>query len=211
MIAPRCVGCGGPVLELRGQYAHLDAVLVADGEPPPASAGTWHATCLAASGLGARWRAALERQLVHGRRYAHLGEADGWAVLRDPRGGRVALPPTGGAIELAFAGAGRPVPGGVAFPVYEAEYNLHLADPGAIAALQAALRADGTYPVLALAARLGIAERIHRPELLEAAWFRLDDPELVAEWGPDFAVAAVRYDAVVPEAVARYVEPPLAS
>jgi hypothetical protein len=211
VIAPRCLGCGGPVLELRGQHAHLDAVLVADGEPPPSSAGAWHATCLAASGFGPRWRAALERHLVRERRYARLGEADGWAVLRDPRGVRVALPPTGGALELAFAGAGRPVPGGVAFPIYEAEYNLHLADPAAIAALQAALRADGAYSVLALASRLGIAERIHRPDVLEAAAFRLDDPEGVAEWGADFTVAAVSYDAVVPEAIARYVEPPLAS
>ena len=90
--------------------------------------------------------------------------------------------------------------------MHEAEYNLELDDPAAIAELQAALRRTGACALLTVAERLGIADRLTRPELLTAAAFRLEDPEAVADWSPRFVAAAVVYDVFVPGALVPFLE-----
>src|SRR5437868_3935458 len=108
-----CIGCGRPVLELRGQFALLDSFYVDDDAPLLESAGAWHARCLVDSPYGEAWFAAKRRNFVSVRRYEEVAALADWTVLRN-RNTRemLALARTGMSLSLSFSKRPRPVADG---------------------------------------------------------------------------------------------------
>lgn len=206
MIAPRCVGCGRTVLELRGQFARFEAYSITGPEPPPETAGTWHIECLEGADVGPRWHVAVVRSLVDLRRYTLLVSADGWAAVRTPTGEPIAVSPVGAMLPLRFDTPPRAVDGGLVGDLHEPEYNLELDDTVAIERLQAGLRDRGSISLLAVAEALAIADCLVRPDLLTEAAFHLEDPSTIEEWTRRFVCAAVSYSVLIPHALAPFVE-----
>jgi hypothetical protein len=193
-----CIGCGRPVLELRGQFTLLNSFYINDGVPPVESAGEWHLSCLHGSGYGAAWYEARRRNFVDIRKYDVILESEAWTVTRNPRTREpVALSPSGDSLLLVFAEARpRPVPGGAIYRVDE-EYNLELDDREAIKAIQGTLSTVGAFPLLAVMEVLGIADRVVHAEALEEGMLRVDH-ELRGEWQPGFVSARADYGVFVP-------------
>jgi hypothetical protein len=193
------------VLELRGQFAFFDSYLISDREPPAALAGTYHFPCLAASGRGARWHAAVLESLVDVRRHTELGRAEGWVAVRSPQGEPFAISPDGALLPLRFRTTPRPVDGGLAAVLHEPEYNLELRDTVVIAKIATTLRTQKSMSLAAVYEAIGIADVLVRPDLQAEAAFLVEDPDSVGEWTTQFISAAVTYTVFVPTAMARYV------
>jgi hypothetical protein len=194
-----CVGCGLPVLELRGQFTLLDSYLIEGGHPPEADVGHWHISCLQAAGVGARWAQVLVQNYTSVRGYRVLGETAAGCVIENPRTGEVlAIDQHGTGSSLMFQAAPhRLVPGGGAYQLREVEYGLDVGNVTWSQEIQTALRAQGSYSILDLARGLGIEAKLSHPELLADAAFRYDE-ELEEEWGPMFVLAPVEYQVFVP-------------
>jgi hypothetical protein len=194
-----CVGCGLPVLELRGQFTLFDSYLIENGHPPEADVGHWHVTCLRAAGVGARWAPVLIRNYTSVRGYRVLAETAAWSVVENPRTAEVlALDQHGTFSSLMFQAAPhRLVPGGGAYQVREAEYGLDVGNVTWGEEIQTALRTQGRYSIQELARGLGIEAKLSHPEMLADAAFRYDDAT-EEEWGPMFVLAPVEYQVFVP-------------
>lgn len=193
-----CVGCGRPVLELRGQFTLLNSFYIDGGVPPVESAGEWHLACLHESTYGETWYAARRRNFVDVRKYEVVLENEGWTVTRNPRTREtVALARSGDSLSLVFTDARpRRVSGGAVYRVDE-EYNLELADRDAFRAIQDTLSTVGSLPLLAVMEVIGIGDRVVHAEALEESMFRVDD-ELRDEWRPTFVSARADYGVFVP-------------
>jgi len=77
----RCPHCKLPVLELEGQFSKLDSLYIHNGNPPAATAGWWHAGCLAGSDAAAPWYEARLRNFRDVRRYQEVAATPQWTVL----------------------------------------------------------------------------------------------------------------------------------
>jgi hypothetical protein len=180
MIVPPCVSCGGTVIELDGQFEKLNP-MYAVAPVPDDSAGWWHASCLAASAIGADWYQARLRSYRDVRGYGITAELAAWTVVGHPRTREViGLGHDGRTLaldELARAKR-KPVDGGGVYAVDSAEFNLELArtaeHEALIAAVQQALTTTGSYRVLDLYAALGLADRVQDPIALDRAVFRFE-------------------------------------
>jgi hypothetical protein len=176
------------VLELRGQHTVLPAYLISGGSPPADTAGSWHLRCLEDEPAGGLWQQAKVRNYLDVRRYDLVADTGGWTVVRNPNTGETLALGEHGEVLALEPNLHR---------VTEREYGLEHDEP-IVSEIQAFLRAFGTYPLLALAERLGITDRLSHPELLGDAVFRLDE-ELESEWTPSFVLAPVDYAVYVPE------------
>lgn len=206
MSLPTCRQCGLPVLELEGEFAKLDSMLLGDGGPPSESAGWWHARCLVASGVADAWRAVRLRGLRDVRGYMLVAEMPEWTVLRHPRSGElIGLGRSGVALSLSRLG-GRPrrVDGGAVYSVVDDEYNLELDDADTIGAIAAALAETGRYPLSALTASLGVSERVNHPEALAGGALQLDK-RLRQYWSAGAVCARAEYGVFVPDVLLPYV------
>jgi hypothetical protein len=162
MKLPSCVSCGRPVLQLSGQFANLDSYYLGEGGPPRETAGAWHASCLAASPAATAWYAVRLRNHCDVRDFRPVAELDHWTVVGHPRSGDVvAFGRAGELVSLALGrDRGRSVAGGAVYPTVVPLYNVELDDEPVIADIQRGLDADGSYPVMALIDKLGIADRV---------------------------------------------------
>lgn len=196
----RCVACRLPVLEIDGQFSKLDSLFIQNGSPPPATAGWWHARCLAESDAGPAWYAARLRNYRDVRRFEVVAELAGFTVLRDPRRGKtLALARHGELIDLALGGRSqaRAAEGGLIFPRSEDEFHLELEDASIVQAIKDALVTSGSYPLSAVLAALGIADRVVHPEALERGAFELVRG-LQHHWSEHAVSARVRYGVFIP-------------
>jgi hypothetical protein len=199
MKLPSCVSCGRPVLQLSGQFANLDSYYLGEGGPPRETAGAWHASCLAASPAATAWYGMRLRNHCDVRDFRPVAELDHWTVVGHPRSGDVvAFGRAGELVSLALGrDRGRSVAGGAVYPTVVPLYNVELDDEPVIADIQRGLDADGSYPVMALIDKLGIADRVVHPVALDGSVFRLD-PELREYWSRRSAVASVEHGVFVP-------------
>lgn len=204
MFAPRCVACGLPVIELRGQHDVLAAYVVESGTAPLDSAGSWHTACLTASPAGELWHLALRHSYLDVRGYRLLADTENWTVVQNPNTGEVlALGRQGSTLGLSSIPGLRATPsatpsaGGTSYRARVYEYNLDPGDEQLTTRIQQELRDTGRYPVLDLAEAWGIRERLSHPEVLADAAFRLD-PEVEPEWTPHSVIAAVEHGVFVP-------------
>ncbi|HWO24388.1 MAG TPA: hypothetical protein VNO30_36840 [Kofleriaceae bacterium] len=202
----RCVACDLPVLELEGQFTKLDSFFIQQGAPPPETAGWWHARCLAGSAAAPAWYAARLRSYRDMRRFEPIAEPAGWTVLRSPQRDKVlALAQSGELLELSAypRKQGRAVDGGVIVPHVDEEFHLELEDAAIIDTIKVELAASGTYPLSAVLAALGIADRVVHPEALErGAFHRVRSLE--EHWGPHAVSARVEYGVFIPAEVAPF-------
>jgi hypothetical protein len=201
--APTCQGCGSTVLELAGQYERVDP-LYGPGAPVE-SVGHWHASCLASSPLGEAWhRARLDS--LRARRYRTVVELARWTVVEDPDGHEItALRVDGPSLALSGLGPRRRVAGGAVHAIVEDDVTLALGpdDAGAMAAMQEALRTTGRHPLLALAAALGIADRMLDPVALERGAVVSRGP--LRDAGRLFVRAGLAYGVFVPDELRAHV------
>lgn len=207
MTLSRCVACGLPVLEIDGQFSMLDSLFIQNGSPPPATAGWWHARCLADSDAGPAWFAARLRNYREVRRFEVVAEPAGWTVLHHPqRGKTLALARHGEQIDLSIGGhrQARAVEGGLIFPRVDDEFHLELEDASIIQAIKDGLVTRGRYPLPAVIAALGIADRVVHPEAIERGVFQLV-PALQHHWGEHAVSASVSYGVFIPTELESYV------
>jgi hypothetical protein len=202
----RCTHCTLPVLELEGQFSRLASLFIADGHPPPETAGWWHARCLAGSDVAALWYEARLRNFRDVRRYQEVAATPHWTVLRDPnRGKLVAFGRGGELLSLSRGKTGaRPVPGGAIYPVVEDVFHLELDDDALAPRIKDALVATGAFPLPALLEGMAIADRTVHPEALERGALRFDSA-LQAHWKPRFVSARAEYGVFVPAELEPYV------
>jgi hypothetical protein len=195
-----CKGCGGPVLELEGQFSKLDSLYINSESPPPGTVGWWHASCLAESQAAQFWYEARLRNFRDVRRYQLVADYPQWTVLRDPDRGKVlAFGRSGGLLSLSRGRrkATRVVDGGRVYPKVEEEYHLELEDPDLVQTMQEGLLGVGTFPLSVALNTMGIANRIMHPEALENGAFYFNK-SLQREWDKRFVSASVRYGVFVP-------------
>jgi hypothetical protein len=194
-----CVHCELPVLELRGQVAVLDSYYISDGEPPPTSAGWWHARCLADSEVAAAWYEARLRNHRDVRGLRPLGQLDHWTVVRHPRTGEVlAFGRRGELLSLPLGRKGaRRVDGGAVYPVVDGEYHLELGDAGLVETIQDGLTSNGTFPLTVLIDRLGVGDKVAHSEALERGVLRFDR-KLRRDWTRWSVSMSVEYGLFVP-------------
>lgn len=208
MSLPKCNDCGLVVLELEGEFAKLDSMLLGDGGPPAASAGWWHGRCLVESPVADAWRSVRLRNLQQVRQYAVVAQTPGWVVLLHPRSGELVGLGVGGltlALSRLRAGRHRHVDGGAVYRVVVDEYNLELDDAGVIEDVKAALVETGTCSLASVAAVLGISDRMSHPELLAEGALILDE-HLRPYWTASGLSARVEYGVFVPDALQPYVK-----
>lgn len=202
-----CVGCTLPVLELEGQFDKLDAFFIEDRVPSPATAGWWHVSCLRGSSAGPAWHAARLRNYRDVRQFEQVAALPGWTVIRDPRRGKtLAIGHSGELVELSIGGRGdaREVEGGLVFPRIEDEFHLGLDEASILADIKDALTATTVYPLAAVLAAMGLAERIVHPEALEGAQLRFDNG-LERLWTMHSVSARLEYGVFLPRELAPYV------
>ena len=195
----RCPHCKLPVLELEGQFSKLDSLYIHNGQPPAATAGWWHAGCLAGSDAAGPWYEARLRNFRDVRRYQEVAATPQWTVLREPnRGKLLALGRAGELLSLSRGRAGaHPVPGGAVYPVHDEVFHLELDDAGLVQRIKDSLSSAGTFPVPALLEGMAIADRTVHPEALANGVLRFDGG-LQAHWGPRFVSAQAEYGVFVP-------------
>jgi len=207
MKLPPCPHCGLLALELEGQFAKLDSLYIHNGSPPPETSGWWHASCLAASDVGAVWYEARLRNFCTVRHYQSVAEYPHWTVLREPnRGKLLALGRSGELLNLSRGSrkSARAAEGGWLYPKIEEMFHLELDDMDLVQAIQAGLLTTGGYPLLAVLKGMGIADRMVHPEALEQGAFRLDK-ELQHDWDKRFVSARAEYSVFVPVELAVHV------
>lgn len=203
----RCVACDLPVLELEGQFTKLDSFFIQNGSPPPDTAGWWHVRCLAGSDAGPAWYAARLRNYRDVRRFVPIAELAKWTVLSSPQHNKVlALAHHGELIELSSRRRkhGRAVDSGLIFPHVEEEFHLELEDASIIQAIKDGFIISGTYPLSAVLAALGIADRTVHPEVLERGALRFVR-SLQEYWRPHAVSARVEYGVFIPAELEPYV------
>jgi hypothetical protein len=202
-----CVACKLPVLELEGQFAKLDSYFLGDAGPPEESAGWWHLSCLRASDVGPAWQAARLRNYRDVRKFELVAEPPGWAVIRDPRSGAsIAIGASGESLELRTASkvVAREVDGGLVIKRVEATFHLELADEAVVADMQRILEQTSVYPLSAVLAALGIADRAVDPVALDGATLRFDKG-LRSFWARRGISAQIEYGVFVPQALEPFV------
>lgn len=208
MTLATCVSCGLPVLELEGQFEKLDSFYVAGHVPPLASAGWWHASCLAGAPSAGDWYRARLRNFVEVRGYGVVAKLATWTVVRHPGSGEVlAFGASGELLSLSLAGPSRRVDGGAVYSVVEQMFNLELDDHELIAATQRALRLSGTVPVTELLVRLGVLDRVVHPASLDGSALHFVG-ELEPYWTRSAVSARAEYGVFVPEDLEPYVVAP---
>jgi hypothetical protein len=195
----RCRHCTLPVLELEGQFSALDSLFIQNGHPPPATAGWWHASCLAGSDAAAPWYEARLRNFRDVRRYQEVATTPQWTVLREPnRGKLLAFGRSGDLLSLSRGRKGaRATAGGAIYPVHDEVFHLELDDAGLVQRIKDGLASAGTFPVPALLEGMAIADRVVHPEALEHGVLRFDGG-LQAHWGLRFVSAQAEYGVFVP-------------
>lgn len=195
----RCTHCKLPVLELEGQFSKLDSLFIHNGHPPPATAGWWHAGCLAGSDAAAAWYEARVRNFRDVRRYQEVAATPEWTVLREPnRGKLLAIGRNGDLLSLSRGRKGaRAVAGGAVYPVLDEVFHLELDDQGLVQRIKDGLTSTGTFSVPVLLEGMAIADRTVHPEALEHGVLRFDGG-LQAHWGPRFVSAQAEYGVFVP-------------
>jgi hypothetical protein len=199
MKLPRCVHCKLAVLELEGQFSKLDSLFIQHGQPPPYTAGWWHARCLAASDVGSAWFDARMRNFRDVRHYQEVASYPHWTVLRDPNRSKVlAFGRHGELLSLSRGrrNEARTASGGWIFPTVDEVFHLELDDDVA-QRVQDDLTSSGTFPVAALLAALGIGDRMVHPDALDRAVLRFDKG-LQGHWGRGRVSASVEYGVYVP-------------
>jgi hypothetical protein len=193
------------VLELEGQCEFFDSFLISGGEPPPDSAGDWHLKCLRTATVGPRWRAVRVRNYVDVRGFERVAEPAGWVVLRDQRGKLLAVGAAGELVELSHA-RGKPareLEEGFVFRRLEETFHLELEDQAAIVEMQRTLEETSVYPVSAVLAVLGIADRVVHEVALEDAKFRFDK-DMRELWTRNSVSASCEYGVFMPRALEPY-------
>jgi len=195
----RCTHCKLPVLELEGQFSKLDSLFIGSGGPPPATAGWWHAGCLAGSEAAALWYEARLRNFRDVRRYQEVAATPGWTVLREPNRGKMLAFGRGGELLSLSRGTkgARAAAGGAIYPVRDEVFHLELDDDGLVQRIKDGLVSTGAFPVPALLEGMAIADRTVHPEALEHGALRFDSA-LQAHWGPRFVSAQAEYGVFVP-------------
>lgn len=169
-----CTGCRLPVLELEGQFEHMQPYEVQNAELPPEQTGHWHTSCLIASPIGAAWATVRLRTYESVRKYAVVEKLAAWTILAHAQGDKIAIGSTGELINLTGIGSkkkkqARKAPGGRVFPKVDEGYNLDLKDSAPIDAVRAGFASEGAFPLLTLYELLGAADKVHHPEALERA------------------------------------------
>jgi hypothetical protein len=174
-----CSLCGLPVLELDGQFEHLEPYFAPDftfdaGHPAAKVAGECHSTCLARSEHGQTWSEWRVRHFSTVRGYRLVAEQGGWSVLVLARRQELLAFHVDGSSAAGERPAKHPgsrvVEGGVLVPVEE-EWNLAHPDVAVIGELQAHLASEGEYPISRVLDALGIAGLLRWPQALEGAMF----------------------------------------
>ena len=202
----RCVRCDLPVLELEGQFDNLDSFYIEDGEPPPATAGSWHALCLAESDVGSAWYEARLRNHRDVRGYQEIAVTPHWVIMRDRNRGKVlALGRHGDLLSLSRGNraSARAVRGGVIFPKVE-EFHLELDDEGLLQRIRTELVATGSFPLPVLLHEMGISHRMVHADALQQGALRFDR-ELQAHWRPRFVSFKADYGVFVPSELEAHV------
>lgn len=197
-----CVGCGRPVLELRGQFTFLDSFYVDGDDLLLSSVGAWHAVCLKGSGFGEIWFEARYRNFVTVRGYRELANLGEYVVLQ--RRDRLALAKHGLILSLAFAKR-RPtiIAGGIVCFASE-DMNLELSEKESIAEIQTALREAGEIPLWRVIELVGIEDKTVRPEILDDSVFRYQDG-MPGRWSNHFVCGRVEYGVCLPRELEHYV------
>ncbi len=188
--------------------AVLDSYHVADGRPPPASAGWWHARCLAESPVAGAWYEARLRNHRDVRGHMPVGQLDHWTIVRHPRTLEVlAFGRSGELLSLPRERKGaRQVDGGAVYPVLEDEYHLELGDQAIVQSIKDGLLSNGTYPLPALIDRLGVGDKIAHAEALERGVLRFDR-KLRADWTRWSVSMSVEYGLFVPAELEPFIGP----
>ena len=195
-----CPNCELPVLELEGQFSLLDSFYINNDSPPAATAGWWHAGCLAESEVASLWYEARLRNFRDIRRYRTVAEYAQWTVLREPNQSAVLALGRGGQILNLSRGRrkrARATDGGYIHPVAEDMFHLSLEDVDFVHSIQQQLLNSGRYPLLDVLNALGISDKLVHHEALEQGVFRFDK-RLQREWDARYVSASVEYGVFVP-------------
>jgi hypothetical protein len=179
--------------------ALLDSYYISEGKPPAASAGWWHARCLADSPVALDWYEARLRNHRDVRGMTPLDELARWTILRHPRTGEVLAFGRGGellSLPLERKGARR-VEGGAVYPVVDDDYHLHLGDQAIVQPIKDSLTSTGTYPLPALIDRLGVGDKVAHPEALERGVLRFER-KLQRDWTRWSVSVRIEYGLFVP-------------
>lgn len=210
MTIRNCTSCGLPVIELRGEFEKLDPLYARGSSVPDETVGWWHTRCLAGSEAALIWYEARLKNYREMRGWTTVADLEEWTVVADSRGGtRLALGHNGQILDMpeGSGAAARPVEGGHVYPTVWPEYNLNLEptneNAATIAAIQAALASNGTYPLPDLFVALGIADRVLHPEALELGVFRFDGGAR-RNWGQHSVAARAEYWIFMPSALEPY-------
>jgi len=158
------------------------------------------------SPYGDAWFDARKRNYLGARGYETIAELGAWTVVYSPRTAEtVALSKAGELLSLVFGRKrAQSEAGGSVYRVQE-EFHLEISNREAIAAIQGALRSEGTYPLMTLVALLGIEDRMTHIEALRDGLLQYDR-SLAHEWA-SFAISVrMRYGVFVPDELAPYVK-----
>jgi hypothetical protein len=200
MKLPRCVHCKLAILELEGQFSKLDSLYIQNGQPPPHTAGWWHARCLGASDVGPLWFEARLRNFRDVRHYEEVARYPHWTVLRDPNRSKVlAFGRHGELLNLSRGrrNEARTASGGWIFPKLDEVFHLELDDDELAQRIKDALVATGSFPLAAILEAMGVASRTVHPAALERGVLRFDKG-LQAHWVRGFVSASAEYGVYVP-------------
>jgi hypothetical protein len=211
MSLARCVVCGLPVLELKGEYANLDSFYIQDDGPPADTAGQWHALCLAKSSVARSWHDVRVNNFRDVRGYVLLARLPSWTLLEHSRTREVlAFGHDGRLLNLSLGGKSkaRKVAGGAVYPVELPEYHLRLEqsseNAALIASIQEALSAKKEYPLPLLVDALSINDRIMHPVALERGRL-LFERRLRRSWESDTVSVVIEYGVFVPDELEAFV------
>ncbi len=199
-----CFICQHPVLEISGQFEHLDTYLLNEDDTAyqQGAFGWCHASCLSKSQWGAFWAE---------RRIWHLSSIKGFAkfdsnisvtVLCHPRTyEKIVLRDDGVSFSMkqSIMEHRKPCSGGVLLPIFE-EINLELDEPARVKEIRDNLEQTGYFPLHKLIKVLELNDYFLYPEAVVDGMLHFNKA-LKQEWVGAWISADVSYHQFIPQDV----------